>query len=74
MAKQLDSKIWQGNTRVLMRRVRDKLAEANLFVNSDDPTRAFVAAEEAYMLAFEVKDYLDKVMTGEAIDAARSDT
>lgn len=56
--------------------VRQKLAEANLFIDSNDPLRAFQAAEEAYMAAWEAKDYLDKMTMEElhrrqAIEAGR---
>lgn len=44
--------------------INSKLVEARMWVTEGDELRAFRAAEEAYMAAFEAKDYLDKVLTG----------
>lgn len=43
-------------------RVRDLLSKTNLFITDGDAPRAFQAAEEAYMAAFDAKAYLDRVM------------
>lgn len=43
-------------------RVRDLLAKTNLFITEGDALKAFQAAEEAYMEAFEAKAYLDRIV------------
>lgn len=47
--------------KVKMAAVDRKMSEARMYVTDGDSYRAFVAAEEAYMLAWEAKDYLSKV-------------